>query len=340
MSRYTKLQQGLPQGSVLGPILFSLFISPIGDICRKHNILYHGYADDTQNYLSFKPAIPGDNHRCRKQLEKCIEEIQIWMRTNFLKLNDDKTEYIIIGTYKNLQYVADADVTIGDETITASDFVRDLGFWFDKELKGTVHINKITSSCIYTIRNVAWIRHLLDLDTTKTLMQALVLSRMDYCNSLLLGCSGYLLQKLQRVQNMACRVVCQCTKFEHISPFLADIHWLKVKERIDYKVLTIMHKCVNGQAPRYLTELLDADAAVDPSLGQYVHNLCSNHMGYLRTTQSRLTQVHKQSFSSMGPRLWNDLPLHIRLIHNFSDFKAKLKTHLFRLSYGPVAQEW
>ena len=77
------------------------------------------------------------------------------MCTNFLKLNDDKTEYIIIGTYKNLQYVADTDITIGDETIRASNFVRDLGFWFDKELKGTVHINKIASSCIYTIQNVA-----------------------------------------------------------------------------------------------------------------------------------------------------------------------------------------
>ena len=160
MSQYTKLHQGLPQGSVLGPILFSLFISPIRDICCKHNILYHGYADDTQNYLSFKPAIPGGNHRCRTQLEKCIAEIQIWMCTNFLKLNDEKTQYIITGTYKNLQYVADTDITIGYETITASDFMRDLSFWFDKELKGTAHINKISSSCIYTIRNVARIRHL------------------------------------------------------------------------------------------------------------------------------------------------------------------------------------
>ena len=68
---------------------------------------------------------------------------------------------------------------------------------------------------------------------------------------------------------MACRVVCQCTKFEHISLFLVDIHWLKVKEQIDYKVLTIMHKCVNGQAPRYLTELLDIDPEADPTLGQH-----------------------------------------------------------------------
>ena len=155
MSQYTKLQQGLPQGSVLGLILFSIFISPIGDICHKHNILYHRYTDDTQNYLTFKLAIPGDNHRCRTQLEECIAEIWIWMHTNFLKLNDEKTKYIIKGTYTNLQYVADTDITIGDETITACDFVRDLSFWFDKELKGTVHINKITSSCIYTIRNVA-----------------------------------------------------------------------------------------------------------------------------------------------------------------------------------------
>ena len=160
--------------------------------------------------------------------------------------------------------------------------MRDLSFWFDKELRGSVHINKITSSCIYTIRNVARIRHLLDPDTMKTLMQALVLSCMDYCNSLLLGCSDYLLQKLQCVQNMACRVVCQCTKFEHISPFLADIHWLKVKERIDYKVLTIMYKCVNGQAPGYLTELLDIDPEADPTLGQHEQRLHSNCMCYLK----------------------------------------------------------
>ena len=113
---------------VLGPILFSLFISPIRDIYCKHNSLYHGYADDTQTYLTFKPAIPGDNHRCRTQLEECIAEIQIWMCTNFLKLNDEKTKYVIIGTYKNLQYVADTDITIGNETITASGFVRDLVF--------------------------------------------------------------------------------------------------------------------------------------------------------------------------------------------------------------------
>ena len=126
-----------------------------------------------------------------------------------------------------------------------------------------------------------------------------MLSHMDYCNSLLLGCSDYLLQKLC-VQNMACRVVCQCTKFKHISPFLADIHWLKVKERIDYKVLTIMYKCVNGQALGYLTQLLDIDTEADPTLGQHEQRLHSNCMCYLKITRLRLTPSSQTIFFLNG----------------------------------------
>ena len=92
------LNQGVPQGLVLGPILFSLFISPLGDICCKHNICFHSYADDQQVYLSFDPLIQGDKELCVKSLEACIHDIQIWMKINLLKLNDSKTEVILIGT--------------------------------------------------------------------------------------------------------------------------------------------------------------------------------------------------------------------------------------------------
>ena len=92
------LVQGIPQGSVLGPNLFSWFISPLGDLCKKYGIDYHGYADDRQLYLSFKPKVPMDQVTCIRRLELCIAEIRCWMRTNFLKLNDSKTEFILLGT--------------------------------------------------------------------------------------------------------------------------------------------------------------------------------------------------------------------------------------------------
>ena len=105
LSDSKSLSQAVPQGSVLGPIAFTLYTTPLGDICRAHDILFHLYADDQQVYLSFKPANKNAQSQCMTKLQNCIEDIRTWMSFNFLKLNDDKTEYIMFGTRHQLAKV-------------------------------------------------------------------------------------------------------------------------------------------------------------------------------------------------------------------------------------------
>ena len=125
------LSQGVPQGSVLGPIAFTLYTTPLGDICRAHNILFHLYADDQQVYLSFKPANKNVQSQCMTKLQNCIEDIRTWMSFNFLKLNDDKTEYIMFGTRHQLAKTEPLDIKVGPAFISPVEGVRNLGFYMD-----------------------------------------------------------------------------------------------------------------------------------------------------------------------------------------------------------------
>ena len=113
MSSPVALSFGVPQGSVLGPILFTLYTSPVGSICTKHDINYHMYADDQQIYLSFKPSKAGDKESCIRRLEMCISEIREWMIVNKLKLNDDKTEFIVFGSRQQLSKIGEVSINIG-----------------------------------------------------------------------------------------------------------------------------------------------------------------------------------------------------------------------------------
>ena len=137
------LECGVPQGLVLGPILFILYTTPVGQICRKHSIHYHLYADDSQLYMSFKPSKPGSKEACLYQLEGCISDIRLWIANNMLKLNDEKTKFIIFGTCQQLAKILDISIKVGLMKIQPVDEVRNLGFFMDRFLKNSAHINKL-----------------------------------------------------------------------------------------------------------------------------------------------------------------------------------------------------
>ena len=230
------LTQGIPQGLVLGLNLCSWFSSPLGDLCRKYEIDCNGYVENRQLYLSFKPMIPIDQVTCIRRLELYITEIRCWMRTNILKLNYSKTEFILLGTRNQLQMVNKIGIKIRDAIIQPTDCVRNLGYMYDAEVKNISHINKLVSTCYVTLRKISGIRDLLDYDSCKILVQALVLAKVDYCNSLLLGSSPYMLQKLQKIQIMGAQVINHERKYDHISQDIQELHWLKIPKQIQHKV--------------------------------------------------------------------------------------------------------
>ena len=239
-SEFVSLRSGILQGSVLGPILFTINTVSIENICRRHQVEFHLYADDTQIYLSFRPSIPFSKHDCIARIEKCIEEIGIWMTQNLLKLNSDKMEFILFGTSQQLSKVDDISLHISSDTIKPMDHVRNLGFMMDSLLKNSSHVNKITSSCYCKLYDITRIRPSLDTKSAQLIIQALVLSNIDYCYSLLAGSPLYQLDKLQCIQNMTCWVICNIRKHDHVSSSMKNLHWLMIPERITYKLCLLI----------------------------------------------------------------------------------------------------
>ena len=169
------LKCGVPQGSVLGPILFTLYTSPLGQIC-SNKVHYHLYVDDQQIYLSFKlgpVGVQSAQDDFIHRMERCVEEIKNWMARNMLKLNEEKTEFIIFGTHQQLRKIQNITIRIGSTNIIPADHIRNLGFMMDMFCKNTRHINHLSSSLCQQLRNIQNITAKLDFDTGKTVVQAL-----------------------------------------------------------------------------------------------------------------------------------------------------------------------
>ena len=178
-------------------------------ILKYHKIGYHVYADDTQLYISFK---------CKQALEtiskviSCLSDIRRWVITNKLKINDSKTEFIVICDLSGLS------VNVGDSQITQSLKVRDLGVTFDQFLNFDDHITAICRSTYFHIRNIGKIRNLLSYNACFTIIHALISCRLDYCNSLLHNVPTHKTDRLQRLQNQCARILTKSPRREHITP--------------------------------------------------------------------------------------------------------------------------
>ena len=315
------LEYGFPQGSKIGPFGFKLYTKFLAAIAKKHKVHLHLYADDTQLYLPFDPQ---NSKFAMKQIEACIAEIKSWMGSNFLKLNDEKTEFILFGSEHDLKALPELTISVGDEEVKPSRTVRNIGSMLDSTLTMIPHINSITKSCYLQIRNLSRIRKYLSEESSKTLTHAFVSSRLDNMNSLLYKAPQALTKRLQNIQNNAARVVKKQRKSCHITPLLFDLHWLPVEYRSQYKILLLVYKSLHGKGPAYLASMLE----------EYSPIRSLRSATQLRLNEPRVKKRYgDRAFSVAGPSLWNDLDPSVKQSSSVTVFKNRLKTYLFQKAF-------
>ena len=288
------LKYGVPQGSILGPVLFTIYVNDLLSVptyCKSAC-----YVDDSKLYLSFPSS---DMSTAIHNLNADLEQVSRWCCQNSLLINPDKTKVLMIGTPQLLNKLPTASVRMLGKEMTPSTVVKDLGIYIDQSLTYNEHIAKtVVSICLQKLVQINRIKHLLDKKTILLLTNSFVFSKLYYCSTVWSNTSKHNINKLQLVQNFAARVVLGLKKFDHISQAIKSLNWLPVNDRIYLNDAVMMYKCINKLVADYLIEKF--------TLRSQTHTRNTRQCDQLNIPRCRLT-TGQRSFTYRGAKFWNNL---------------------------------
>ena len=307
------LLYGVIQGSILGPRLFKIYIRSIYKRVKPTQFEIVGFADDHQLLkqfaLSFKITALGDDIR------NCLRVIADWMEEHFLCLNQTKTKILVVAPPSIQAEIVISGVILENSCIRFVDSAKNLGVVIDSVLNFEEQTDKLVKSCFMIIRKLSQVKFYLTQEQLQTMVSSLIFSSLDYCNALYYGLPVSTINKLQRVQNCAARLVWK-RKIPYnssLDEIYSKLHWLRIKFRIIYKILLIVYKCLHDEAP--------------PDVAAMISYAQSKRTMKLQETRA-WNSYGDRAFSHVAPKLWNLLPSSIQQEHDQIQFKKKVKSFL------------
>ena len=316
------IQTGVPQGSLLGPLLYILYTKELDSIAKKHNLEISTYADDIQLYISFQ-SIHSDQTCAR--METCLFEIKTWMDQNYLKLNTKKTQLKVFKPNNtnirfNLKFCSDEIVETKEITI--------LGVKYRNNINFDSFVSKKVQVCNFQLRNLYHIRDSLPLKCRITLITNTILTHLDYCNSILISSDKKTIRPLNLILNKAIRFIFNLNIRTHITPYLKQLHILPIKYRILFKTSLICFKIFYRLSPRHFGENFQRFVRVG-NINLRTESGRDKYTFKMDDTPAN----EKETIYYKMKKEWNSLPISIRKIENIKFFKPQLKAHLFRQAF-------